>query len=140
MKEYFLCPTQKFFDTALKYFYPTVSIYLLQNLVCKCTLVLSSDGTVHTGSFDWFLSGLEWVLNLEFCLQKLLIFYQKLLLKIKSRLNSSTFWVFEPLCLIKIEALCTKNEDFYQTYLNTGSKTQNVEEFGLDLLFHNNFW
>ena len=40
----------------------------------------------------------------------------------------------------QIEALCTKNEDFYQTYLNTGSKTQNVEELSLDLIFHNNFW
>ena len=37
--------------------------------------------------------------------------------------------------MIKIEALCTKNEDFDQTYLNTGSKTQNV-----DLIFHKNFW
>ena len=33
---------------------------------------------VHTVSFDWFLSGLEWILNLEFCSLKLLIFYQKL--------------------------------------------------------------
>ena len=51
---------------------------------------------MHTVSFDWFLSGLEWILNLEFCLLKLLIFYQKLLWNIRSRLNSSTFWVFEP--------------------------------------------
>ena len=29
--------------------------------------------------------------------------------------------------VIKIEAFCTKNEDFDQIYLNTGSKTQNVE-------------
>ena len=28
----------------------------------------------------------------------------------------------------QIEALCTKNEDFDQTYLSTGSKTQNVED------------
>ena len=41
--------------------------------------------------------------------------------------------------MIRIEALCTKNEDFDQTYLNTGSKTQNVEELSLDLIFHNNF-
>ena len=40
----------------------------------------------------------------------------------------------------KIEALCTKNKDFNQTYLNTGLKTQNVEELSLDLIFHNNFW
>ena len=33
-----------------------------------------------------------------------------------------------------------KNEGFDQTYLNTGSKTQNVEELSLDLIFHNNFW
>ena len=33
-----------------------------------------------------------------------------------------------------------KNEDFVQTYLNTGSKIQNVEELSLDLIFHNNFW
>jgi hypothetical protein len=42
--------------------------------------------------------------------------------------------------LIKTEAFCTKNEDFDQTYLNTGSKTQNVKELSLDLIFHNNFW
>ena len=52
--------------------------------------------TLHTVSFDWFLSSLEWILNLKFCLLKLLIFYQKLLWNIRSRLNSSTFWVFEP--------------------------------------------
>ena len=33
-----------------------------------------------------------------------------------------------------------KNEEFDQTYLNTGAKTQNVEELSLDLIFHNNFW
>ena len=44
---------------------------------------------VHTVSFDWFLS------CLEFCLLKLLTFYQKLLWNIRSRLNPSTFWVFE---------------------------------------------
>ena len=41
---------------------------------------------------------------------------------------------------IEIEVLCTKNEDFDQAYLNTGSKTQNVEESSLDMIFHNNFW
>ena len=71
--------------------------------------------SAHTVSFDWFLSGLEWILNLEFCELKLWIFYQKLLWNIRSRLNSSIFWVFQPLfgyVLIKIEAFCTKNEDF----------------------------
>ena len=52
--------------------------------------------TVHTVSFDWFLSGLVWILNLEFCLLKLLIFCQKSLWNIRSRLKSSTFSVFEP--------------------------------------------
>ena len=52
--------------------------------------------TLHTVSFDWFLSGIEWIINLEFCLVKLLIFYQKLFWNIRSRLNSSTFWVFRP--------------------------------------------
>ena len=52
---------------------------------------------VHTVSFDLFLSGLEWILNFEFCLLKLLIFYQKLLWNIRSRLNSSKFWVFMPI-------------------------------------------
>ena len=46
--------------------------------------------------FDWFLSGWEWILNFVFCLLKLLIFHQKLLWNIRSRLNSSTFWVFRP--------------------------------------------
>ena len=59
---------------------------------------------VHTVSFDLFLSGLEWILNFEFCLLKLLIFYQKLLWNIRSRLNSSTFRVFEPV----FKYLCTK--------------------------------
>ena len=40
----------------------------------------------------------------------------------------------------QIEGFCPKNEDFDQIYLNTGSKTQNVEELSLDLIFHNNFW
>ena len=61
--------------------------------VCRGYITIA---TVATVSFDWFLSGLEWILNLEFCLLKLLIFYQKLLWNIRSRLNSSTFWVFEP--------------------------------------------
>ena len=40
----------------------------------------------------------------------------------------------------QIEAFYTKDEDFDQIYLNTGSKTQNGEELSLDLIFHNNFW
>ena len=39
---------------------------------------------------------------------------------------------------MKIEAFCTKNEDFDQTSVNTVSKTQSVEELSLDLIFHNN--
>ena len=52
--------------------------------------------SMHTVSFDWFLSGLEWILNLVFSSRKLLIFYQKLFWNIRSRLNSSTFWLFRP--------------------------------------------
>ena len=33
-----------------------------------------------------------------------------------------------------------RNEDFDQIYLNTGSKTQNVEKLSLGLIFYNNFW
>ena len=40
---------------------------------------------------------------------------------------------------MQIEAFCTKNGDFDQTYLKTDSKTQNVEELSLDLIFHDNF-
>ena len=54
---------------------------------------------LHTVSFDGFLSGLEWILNSEFGLLKLLIFYQKLLWNIRSWLKSSTFWVVEPACI-----------------------------------------
>ena len=39
----------------------------------------------------------------------------------------------------RIAALCTKNEDFHQTYLNTGSNTQNVEGLSQDLIFYNIF-
>ena len=98
---------------------------------------------VHTVSFDWFLSGIEWHIYLEFCLLKLLIFYQKLLWNIRSRLNSSTFWVFEPVFKYvwsKSSFFCAQSFKFDQTYLNTGLKTQNVEELSLDLIFHNNFW
>ena len=49
---------------------------------------------LQTGS--WYLSSLEGILNLEFFLLKLLIFYQKLLWNLRSRLTSSTFWVFRP--------------------------------------------
>ena len=38
------------------------------------------------------LSRLEWILNLEFCLLKLLIFYQKLLWTIRSRFKVRIFW------------------------------------------------
>ena len=50
---------------------------------------------LHIVSFDWFLSSLEGILDFEFCLLIFLIFYQKLLWNIRSRLNCSTFWVFE---------------------------------------------
>jgi hypothetical protein len=86
---------------------------------CLCTLNLGSS--MNTVSFDWFLSGLEWILNLQVlesklqllkvCFLKLLIFYQKLLWNIRSRLNSSTFWVFEPVFKYiwwKSSFLCTK--------------------------------
>jgi len=64
----------------------------------ECSAIEKERGNkMHTVSFDWFLSGLEWLLNLEFCLLKLLIFHQKLLWNIRSRPNfSTTFWVFRP--------------------------------------------
>ena len=67
--------------------------------------------SLHTVSFGWILSGSEWNLNLKFCLLKLLIFYQKFLWNIRSRLKFSTFWVSEPVltCLIKIFILCVKS-------------------------------
>ena len=72
--------------------------YLLVNIWLKNRPLycVQHINALHTVSFDWFLSGLEWILNFEFCLLKLLIFYQKLLWNIRSRLNSSTFWVFAP--------------------------------------------
>ena len=35
--------------------------------------------------------------------------------------------------------MCTKIEDYDQTCLNIGSKTENVEELSLDGIFYNNF-
>ena len=48
---------------------------------------------------------------------------------------------FEPavrnMYLNKIFMFCVKSFNFDQTYyLNTGSKTQNVEDLSLDLIFH----
>ena len=57
--------------------------------------VLNVSQPFHTVSFDWFLSSLEWILNLEFWSLKLFIFFQKWLWNIRSRLNSSKIWVFE---------------------------------------------
>ena len=99
--------------------------------------------TLHTVSFNSFLSSLGWILNLEFCLRKLLTFYQKVLWSIRSRLNSSTFWVFRPVFRYvwsKLKLCAQRNEVFDPTYSNTDSKTQNVEGLSLDLIFHNNFW
>ena len=61
---------------------------------------------VHTVSFDWFVSGLEGIIYLEFC-----------------------YFIF-----------CAKSFNFDQTYLNTGSLTQNVEKLSLDLIFQYSFW
>ena len=111
--------------------------FFLTNYECLFFLQL------HSVSFHWFLSGLEWILKFEFCLLKLLIFYQKLLWNIRSRLNPSTFWVFESVFEYvgsKTSFLCAQSFNFDQTYLNTGLKTQNVEGLSLDLLSHNNFW
>ena len=90
-------------------------------LIRKCIprqiwVLPSLFGTMHTESFDWFMSGLEWIINLEFCLLKLLTFYQKLLWNIRCRLNSSTLWVFRPV------------------FRYAWSK------LSLDLIFNNNFW
>ena len=46
---------------------------------------------MHTESSCQFLSGFEWIPNMEFCFQKLLIFWQKLSMKFKSRLMFSPF-------------------------------------------------
>ena len=57
-------------------------------------------------------------------------------MKIKSRLNSSTFWVFEPVFTYvwsKLSFFVQKALFFYKIHLNTGSKTQNVEELSLNL-------
>ena len=54
-------------------------------------VIVGGNSALRTVSFDWFLSSLESILNLEFCLLKLFIFYQKLLWNIRSRLHSSTF-------------------------------------------------
>ena len=77
----------------------------------------------HTVSLDWFLSSLEWILNFEFCLLKLLIFYQKLLCNYRS--SSSTFWVFSPV----FRYGWSKLKFFAQ-------KMKNVEEISLNLIFH----
>ena len=77
-----------------------------------------------------------WILNLEFCILKFLIFYQKSFWNIRSRLNTSRFWVFGPV----FRYVLSKLKLFAQIYLNTDSKTQNVEKLSLDLILCNNFW
>ena len=81
--------------------------------------------TVHISHWKFWLISVQFRVNLQFCLLKILTLNQKLLWNIRSRLNSSTFWVFRPVST-KID-IFDQNEDLDQTYLNTGSKTQNVE-------------
>ena len=80
----------------LRVFYFKVKIFhcaLLANLSPNCQENDQNQHAMHTVSFYWFLSSLEWIINLEFCLLKLLIFYQKLLWNIRSRLcKKFQFW------------------------------------------------
>ena len=46
----------------------------------------------------------------------------------KSAIQNLSISTSRYICLIKIEAFCTKNEDFDQIYLNTVLKTHNVEK------------
>ena len=61
----------------LRVFYFKVKIFhcaLLANLSPNCQENDQNQHAMHTVSFDWFLSSLEWIINLEFYLLKLLIF------------------------------------------------------------------
>jgi hypothetical protein len=111
----------------------TYLLFSLNGFCTVCSVVLSkSSDPIHTVCFDWFLSGLEWIVNLYL---KLLIFYQKLLWSIRSRLNSSTFWVFRPLFryLWWNLSFSTKNEDFDQTYsYNSIKRTCSIKRPGLE--------
>ena len=40
----------------------------------------------------------------------------------------------------KLKLFVQKKEDFGQIYLNTDSKTQNVEKLSLDLIFYDIYW
>ena len=57
-------------------------------------------------------------------------FFYRHLLKFLLVLYHFTLEVLIDFCPVQSECLT----------LNTGSKTQNVEELSLDLIFHNNFW
>ena len=74
---------------------PFCSIYIALERYSSKYSKNFTEQSMHTVSFDWFLSGLEWILKLEFCLLELLIFYQKSLWNIRSKLNSY-IWVFSP--------------------------------------------
>ena len=66
-----------------------------------------------------------------------MIFYLKLFWNIRSSLNSSTFWVFEPVFRYvwsKLKLFAQKMKIFIKV------QAQNVEEISLDLIFFNNFW
>ena len=100
----------------------TILVFLKSSAGCQIRVLFRTKHalTMHTVSFDWFLSGLELILNLEFCFLKLFIFYQKLLWNIRSRLNSSTFWVFEPVFTyywFTIFIFYAKSFNFDQTYM-----------------------
>ena len=113
------------------WFFKTYTYSLFNSSLGK----ISTVWTFHTVSFDWFLSGLEWNLSFEFCLQKLLAFSQKLLWNIRSRINSSTFWVLRPI----FRDMFDQNLHFLSKKLQFWSniskyrlkKPKNVEELSL---------
>ena len=93
---------------------------------------------MHTVSFDWFLSGLEWIINLKFCLLIFLIFCRNYYGISDLGL---TFPHFEFLSLYldifdqNLHFLCKKLQ-FWSNML----KNSKCVKVSLDLIFYNNFW
>ena len=65
-----------------------------------CSNVL---GIIHTVGFDWFLSGLEWILNFWHFTRN---YYR---ISDLNRLNFSTFWVFEPVFFVQRASILIKH-------------------------------
>ena len=112
-----------------------VSFWLLrQEIYLNCC-------PLHTVSFDWLLSGLGWIINLDFCYWNFWYFTRNYY-RISDLGLILPYFELLSLYLDKFDqnwSFLNKKWRFWSNIFKYRLKTQNVEELSLDLTFHNIF-